>query len=129
MLKRSSIVAGVLVVALCVFVGLDQTRAQRPFLSDIPTAPAAGTQGRITGTTSQQATVLPVGRMATIIVSDAVGVRFRFDSSAATALSTDMMIAAGGRFDWLVTEQTKHVAGISGDGATTFEAWVFTSSP
>ena len=95
----------------------------------IVTVPGSGSVQRITGTTSQSSSALSIGKMATLIVSGDTAVAVRFSSGSDTAVSTDIEIPASGRFDWSVTTDSQIVSAIAADGTSTFECWVFESSP
>jgi hypothetical protein len=103
--------------------------------SSIVLGPATGGSGarapqRLTGTTSQSiGTALTPGTFATILVSSDVPIAFRLTGAASTAVATDPELPLSGRYDWSVEDGTQHVAVIAADGASTFECWVFQSSP
>lgn len=84
-----------------------------------------------TGTTEDNNTTgLHVGAMATLLVGN-VAVRVSFEN--ATGLSTkvattDPIIAANSRFDWLVTPETAFVYVEAADGSSAYECWVWQSS-
>lgn len=84
-----------------------------------------------TGTTEGTATHgLAVGRMATLLVGN-TAVRFRLASAAALATqvaTTDPVLGANARYDWLVESDTRFPYIEAGDGVAAFEAWVWTSS-
>lgn len=88
---------------------------------------------RIANTGTTEATVtypLVAGRMATILVG-AAAVRFRLASAAGLTTqvaTTDPIIPAYGRFDWLVEDNTDFPYLEAADGAAAYEAWAFTSS-
>lgn len=89
------------------------------------TAPKAKQRLASTGTTeSVVATALTVGEMATLLVG-AAAVRLEFGASVAT---TDPIIPAYGRTDWLVTDGTKTPRIEAADGSSAYEAWAWTSS-
>lgn len=58
-------------------------------------------------------------------------VRFLGEASVAGAVATtDLLIAANERYDWVVEpKKTDFVYVEAGDGAAAYEAWVWTSSP
>lgn len=81
-----------------------------------------------TGTTSVATSVaLPQGRMASLLAGEN-SIRFRLGPTAPTAAATDVYLPGGGRFDWLVETNTAFVSVEAGDGAATFEAFVWVSS-
>lgn len=73
---------------------------------------------------------LAVGKMATLIIG-AVPVRFRLAGAFALAnqvATTDPVLPANGRHDWLVESDTRWPYLEAADGVATFEAWVWSSS-
>jgi len=75
-------------------------------------------------------TALAVAQYATILVG-AVAVRFTLSANATATgqvATTDPIIPAYGRFDWLVGNDTIHAHVEAADGTTAYEAWVWTSS-
>jgi hypothetical protein len=102
---------------------------QAPFEGGaVPYKPAriAGTGG----TGDSHTTALQVNAMATLLVgATAVRVRFAATEAAAEATATtDPIIPAYGRFDWLATSSTCFVGCEAADASSAFEAHVWTSS-
>ena len=85
-----------------------------------------------TGTTEDvNDTALTVGAQATLQVG-AGSVRVTWDNDSAGASkvgTTDLLLPAGGRFDWTVETHTRYVHVEAGDGSSAYEAWVWQSSP
>lgn len=96
-----------------------------PFRPFIP--PTDDGYQRLSGTSSQASTALAEGQNATLIVSGEIAVNVRWSASSPTAVGTDVELPAGSRVDWLVTSDTKFVATVPADGASTAECWVFNS--
>lgn len=97
-------------------------------------APHAGrAEQRLAGTGTTEATnatALAVGCMATLIVGPNAAIRVNFgDVTAPGVATTDLAIAAGGRFDWTVEPATAFVSVEAEDGAADYEAWTWQSSP
>lgn len=95
-------------------------------------APGADQRLAGTGTTeAATATALTDGAMATIVVG-AAAIRIEFGGAAIGAggvETTDMIIGAYQRFDWLVRGATDDFVAIeAADGSSAYEAWVWTSS-
>jgi hypothetical protein len=82
---------------------------------------------RLTGATSQSSTELETGTYATI-QNGSVAIRVRWTGSAGTAVTTDWIIPAYGRFDWSTDDNTKFVNAIAADGTSTFELHVASTS-
>lgn len=86
-----------------------------------------------TGTTeSVNATSLVIGSMATLVVGGvAVRVRWRGTGGLATQVATTQQIVpAYGRIDWtVVSNRSAFVYVEAADGASAYEAWVWSSSP
>ncbi|NJL44442.1 MAG: hypothetical protein HC945_03980 [Nitrosarchaeum sp.] len=84
-----------------------------------------------TGSTESSSTELTVGKMATIMVG-ATAIRIEFLPTAGAGSSvatTSLIIGVNQRFAWVVLDETKFVAIEAADGASAYEAWVWTSSP
>jgi hypothetical protein len=88
---------------------------------------------RVNGTGTTEATVgqpLNLGRMATLLVG-ATAVRFRLARGTGLTTqvaTTDPIIPAYGRYDWLVEPETCCPYVEAADGASAYEAWAWTSS-
>jgi hypothetical protein len=82
-----------------------------------------------TGTTeAENATALTVGELATLMVG-AAAIRVSFGSAASFATATtDLIVPAYGRFDWMVSPRDAFVSIEAADGSSAYEAWVWTSS-
>lgn len=82
-----------------------------------------------TGATgAENSTALTAGEMATLLVG-ATAVRVRWGSSASVeADTTDPILAAYARFDWMVSSSDTFVSVQAADGSSSFEAHVWTSS-
>ena len=96
--------------------------ASAPFLPDR----LAGT-----GTTEDHnTTALKVGAMATLLCGDtAVRFSLRTDTGGSTQVATtDRILAANQRFDWIVTKDTAVVYVEASDGSSAYECWVWSSS-
>lgn len=94
-------------------------------------APRAAQRLANTGTTeSHNSTLLALNEMATIMVgAAAIRVSFRAATAGATQVATtDPIIPAYGRFDWLVTPLTACVYVEAADGSAAYEAHVWSSS-
>jgi len=88
---------------------------------------------RLTGTTGEDspASKLRVGCMATIL-NGGQAIRFSLRGAlagSAQVATTDPIIPANGRFDWTVTPGTTVPYVESEDASTSFECWVWQSSP
>lgn len=85
-----------------------------------------------TGTTeSSNSTALDAHRFATLKVGS-VAIRATWHASTGLATqtaTTDMLIQAGEFYHWWVTPDRRVVYIEAGDGASTYEAWVWNSSP
>lgn len=81
-----------------------------------------------TGASAANSTALERGSYATLQVTDAAAVRYRCSAASSTAVTTDVFIPAGGKADWFVDDNSRFVAIIASDGASTCEASVWTSS-
>lgn len=95
-------------------------------------APVATQRIANTGTTeANNATALTPLSMATLQAGAAsIRVSFRGATGVVGAVATtDLLIPAGGRFDWYVTPDTDIVYVEAGDGASAYECWVWSSSP
>lgn len=95
-------------------------------------APRAEQRISGTGTTeANSATALTLGAKATLMNgANSIRVSFRAATGVATAVATtSLLIGSYGRFDWDVTDETDFVYVEAGDGASTFECWIWTSSP
>lgn len=99
-------------------------------------SPNAGTAPRkaqrIAGTGATAAghtTALTTGAPATLLVG-AASVRFMLtETNAGTTASTDILLPAYGRYDWVADTGTQFARLVAGDGSSAFEAWVWTSGP
>jgi hypothetical protein len=82
------------------------------------------------GTGDSHTTALQINAMATLLVgATAVRVRFAATEAAAEATATtDPIIPAYGRFDWLATVSTCFVGCEAADAIAAYEAHVWTSS-
>lgn len=83
-------------------------------------------------TESHNATALTLSKQATLLNSDKCAIRVAFRSAAglSTVVSTsNVRIGANGRFDWEVLDQSIHVYIEAADGASAYEAAVWSSSP
>lgn len=83
-----------------------------------------------TGATgAENTTALAGGEMATLLVG-ATAVRVRWGgSSSVEADTTDPILPAYGRFDWMVDAAADDFVSVqAADGTSSFEAWVWTSS-
>lgn len=99
--------------------------------SDDLAAPVATQLLSGTGTTeAHNATELYVGGQGTIQVGEnAIRVSFRTNSGGAAQVgTTSMRIAGGTSVNWYVDTYSKHVYIEAADGASTYEAWVWTSN-
>lgn len=97
------------------------------------TFPTGSAYDRLAGTTGEDhnTTKLTVGRMATVIVG-AQAVRFNLRGTLGTSTAvatTDPILPAYGRFDWVVQPDTCVLYVESEDASTAYECWVFHSSP
>jgi len=84
-----------------------------------------------TGTTeAHNATALVMGGAATLQAGEnAIRVSFRSAAGgAAQVATTSMRIAAGTSVNWYVTKYDQHVYVEAADGASAYEAWVWTSN-
>lgn len=82
------------------------------------------------GTGAGNATALQLNAMATLLVG-ATAVRVRWSTTQALAeatATTDPIVPAYGRIDWLADVTTCFVACEAADGSSAFEAHVWTSS-
>jgi len=96
------------------------------------TAPNAEQLLTGTGTTeASNATVLGIQRMATIKVGNSsVRISFRAATGGtAQVATTSLLLQAGERFDWYVTNDTKFAYVEAGDAVSLYQAWVWNSSP
>lgn len=99
--------------------------------SDDLSAPAQAQLLAGTGTTeAHNATALIKNGQGTLQAGEnAVRISFRSAAGGAAQVSTtSMRIAGGTSISWLVTEYTKHVYVEAADGASAYEAWVWSSS-
>lgn len=104
-----------------------------------PTAPQGGqtfplASDRLAGTGTTEdhnTTALNIGEMATLYVGNvAVRVSFRSATGGSTQVATtDLVVGANDRFDWLVKPQTRVVYVEAADGSSAYECWVWQSNP
>ena len=82
-----------------------------------------------TGTTeATNVTGLTIDAMATLLVGS-VAIRVDFGSATAPGCAlTDHYLAAGARFDWLVSARDAFVSVEAADASSAYQAWVWTSS-
>lgn len=92
-------------------------------------APTAAQRLANTGTAeSENATALTVGEMATLLVG-AAAIRISFGGAASFATATtDPIVPAYGRLDWMVSSRDCFVSIEAADGSSAYEAHVWTSS-
>lgn len=92
-------------------------------------APISAQQLSGTGATGvENTTALRDGCMATLL-NGATAIRFRVGTGTIEADTTDPILAAYGRLDWLVTAGVDDRVSVqAADGASAFEAHVWTSS-
>jgi hypothetical protein len=88
---------------------------------------------RLAGTTGEDSTPtkLRVGVMATILVG-AQPIRFSLRGAlegTTQVATTDPLLPAFGRYDWVVASDTCVVYVESSDATTAYECWVWQSSP
>lgn len=80
------------------------------------------------GSVATTSTTLQPSAAATVTVG-ATAVRVRFGPDAAvTATTTDPILPAYGRIDWIADAATCFVSVLAADGATAYEAHAWTSS-
>lgn len=89
--------------------------------------------GRLAGTTGEDspASKLTVGRMATI-KNGAQAIRYSLrgkTGQSAQVATTDPILAAYGELHWVVTPSTTVPYVESEDASTSYECWVYHSSP
>jgi hypothetical protein len=97
-----------------------------------PVAPHKFTVLANTGTTERtNAKALPNGKFATLKVGKTrIRVVWTRESGLSNIVgSTDFILEAGERFDWVVSEVTQYVYIEAEDGSTAYQAWLWTSSP
>lgn len=94
--------------------------------------PTSGLRLAGTGTTEAATTAaLTKSEMATLLVG-AVAIRFKHSGSAQSAgavATTDPILGAYTRYDWMVQDEADDFVAIeAADGTSAYEAWVWTSS-
>lgn len=83
-------------------------------------------------TEASAATPIPAGTMGTILVG-ATAIRFTLRKAtglgAAQVATTDVLLPAYGRFDWMADLETRVPYIEAGDAVSAYEAWAWQSSP